>query len=71
MSTATGALPERISVSITVDGTTVTGFLHSNAAAASLRAQLPLELSFEDYGNQEKIARDSGRHRHHPVRLVG
>lgn len=57
MSTPTSALPTKISVSITVDGTTVTGFLLSNAAAASLLAQLPLQLSFKDYGSQEKIAR--------------
>jgi hypothetical protein len=34
----------------------VSGVLHNNAATASLLAQLPLELSFEDYGGQEKIA---------------
>ena len=44
------------SISITVNGKTVTGFLQNNAATASLLAQLPLELSFEDYGGQEKVA---------------
>ena len=44
-------------ITLTVDGTTVvTGVLQNNAAAASLLAQLPLELSFEDFGAQEKIA---------------
>ncbi|WP_291046867.1 cyclophilin-like fold protein [Herbiconiux sp.] len=46
-----------ITIRITVNGTTVDGVLQSSAASASLLAQLPLELSFEDFGGQEKIAR--------------
>ena len=44
------------SISITVNGLIVTGFLQNNAATASLLSQLPLELSFADYGGREKIA---------------
>ena len=44
-------------ISITVNETTVRGVLQDSAATASLLAQLPLELSFEDFGGQEKIAR--------------
>ena len=43
-------------ITITVNGTTITGVLQASAATASLLAQLPLELSFEDFGGQEKIA---------------
>lgn len=43
-------------ITLTVGGTTVTGTLGDNAAAASLIAQLPLELDFVDFGGQEKIA---------------
>ena len=44
------------SVLITFGGTTVRGSLQDNAATASLLAQLPLQLSFSDFGGQEKIA---------------
>jgi hypothetical protein len=44
------------SITITVNDTTVTGVLQASAATTSLLAQLPLELSFEDFGGQEKIA---------------
>nr|WP_254069336.1 cyclophilin-like fold protein [Herbiconiux sp. VKM Ac-2851] len=44
-------------LTITVDGTTVTAVLRDSAATASLVAQLPLDLEFEDFGGQEKIAR--------------
>jgi hypothetical protein len=56
------ALPEEAPVStdrsvlITFGGTSVRGSLHDNAATASLLAQLPLQLSFSDFGGQEKIA---------------
>jgi hypothetical protein len=43
-------------VTIDIDGETVTGTLSSNATARSLIGQLPLTLSFRDYGGQEKIA---------------
>ncbi|MFJ6156711.1 cyclophilin-like fold protein [Pseudarthrobacter sp. NPDC092184] len=43
-------------VTIDIDGETVTGTLSGNATARSLIAQLPLTLSFRDYGGQEKIA---------------
>ena len=54
--TPEAAVSETI-ITITVDGTSVMGVLHASPATASLLAQLPLELSFEDFGNQEKIAR--------------
>lgn len=44
------------SITIDFDGGTVTGTLSSNATARSLIGQLPLTLSFRDYGGQEKIA---------------
>lgn len=40
----------------TFGDTTVAGTLWNNAASASLIAQMPLELSFSDFGGQEKIA---------------
>jgi len=43
-------------ITITLDETTITANLHASAATSSLLAQLPLELSFEDFGGQEKIA---------------
>ncbi|MCS5721717.1 cyclophilin-like fold protein [Herbiconiux sp. CPCC 203407] len=43
-------------ITVTVNGSTVTGTLVESAATASLVAQLPLELSFTDFGGQEKIA---------------
>lgn len=49
-------MPSHTSIVITVNGTAVTGALENTPAAASLVAQLPLELSFADYGGQEKIA---------------
>lgn len=39
-----------------VDGQNITGELDDSATAASLIAQLPLALTFRDYGGQEKIA---------------
>ena len=44
-------------ITITVNETTITGVLQASAATTSLLTQLPLELSFEDFGGQEKIAR--------------
>lgn len=49
-------MPSETTITLTVNGTTVTGVLNDNAASASLLAQMPLELSFADYGGQEKIA---------------
>ncbi|MBA4102490.1 MAG: hypothetical protein C0488_09695 [Arthrobacter sp.] len=43
-------------MTIDIDGGTVTGALSSNATARSLIQQLPLTLSFRDYGGQEKIS---------------
>lgn len=43
-------------ITISIDGAPVKAVLQNSAATASLVAQLPLELSFEDYGGQEKIA---------------
>ncbi|MDR6793626.1 hypothetical protein J2X12_003095 [Pseudarthrobacter oxydans] len=53
-SAATAA--ETTPITIDIDGGTVTGALSSNATARSLIQQLPLTLSFRDYGGQEKIA---------------
>jgi len=47
---------ENTPVTIDIDGETVTGTLSGNATARSLIGQLPLTLSFRDYGRQEKIA---------------
>lgn len=47
---------ESTPITIRIDGETVTGTLSGNAAAHSLIEQLPLTLSFSDYGRQEKIA---------------
>ena len=49
-------MPTETNITISVNGTSLTGVLQNNAASASLLAQLPLELSFEDYSGQEKIA---------------
>ncbi|MEW1985905.1 cyclophilin-like fold protein [Pseudarthrobacter oxydans] len=54
LSAATAA--ETTPITIDIDGGTVTGALSSNATARSLIQQLPLTLSFRDYGGQEKIA---------------
>jgi hypothetical protein len=43
-------------ITITMGDTTVRGTLEANATTADLIAQLPLDLSFEDFGGQEKIA---------------
>jgi len=43
-------------ITIDIGGRTATGTLSSNATARSLIGQLPLTLSFRDYGGQEKIA---------------
>jgi hypothetical protein len=43
-------------ITIDIGGETVTGTLSGNATARSLIGQLPLTLSFRDYGGQEKIA---------------
>ena len=43
-------------ITIQIDGETVTGTLSGNTAARSLFEQLPLTLSFDDYGGKEKIA---------------
>ncbi|WP_104139013.1 cyclophilin-like fold protein [Arthrobacter sp. ZGTC131] len=43
-------------ISISFVGATVTGTLSGNATARSLIDQLPLTLSFSDYGGQEKLA---------------
>lgn len=51
-SPATHATP----ITIDIAGETVTGTLSDNAAARSLIAQLPLTLTFTDYGGHEKIA---------------
>jgi hypothetical protein len=54
MSTPSAA--EGTSITFDIEGSTVTGTLSDNTAARSLIDQLPLELSFTDYGGQEKIA---------------
>ena len=49
-------MPAAIPIVITFDDITVEGSLHPSSTATSLLAQLPLELSFTDFGGQEKIA---------------
>lgn len=44
-------------ITLRIDGGTVTGALAGNATARSLVEQLPVTLSFSDYGGQEKLAR--------------
>lgn len=44
------------SITIAIEGRTLSGSLLENAPASVLVAQLPLTLSFSDYGGQEKIA---------------
>ncbi len=48
----TSAIP----LTITLDDRSIRGMLHPSAATTSLLAQLPLELSFDDFGGQEKLA---------------
>jgi hypothetical protein len=49
-------IPTTTPIRITAGGSIVRGTLQNNAATAFLLAQLPLELSFSDFGGQEKIA---------------
>lgn len=44
-------------ITIEIEGEAVTGTLVDNAAARQLMGQLPLTLSFTDFGGQEKIAK--------------
>ncbi len=53
---AAAASSQLAPITIQIDGETVTGTLSGNAAARSLIEQLPLTLSFSDYGGKEKIA---------------
>lgn len=53
---SSAAAADSTPITIDVGGETVTGTLSSNATARSLIGQLPLTLSFRDYGGQEKIA---------------
>jgi hypothetical protein len=53
---SSAAAADSTSITIDIDGETVAGTLSSNATARSLNGQLPLTLSFRDYGGQEKIA---------------
>ncbi len=46
----------RISLGGALDGTVLTVHLDDNAATRSLLAQLPLEVTFSDYGGQELTA---------------
>jgi hypothetical protein len=48
--------PHGTPITINTGGETVTGTLFDSTAARSLIAQLPLTLTFTDYGGQEKIA---------------
>ena len=50
-------MPAATPIVIEVDGQHIVGQLDATATAASLIAQLPLTLSFRDFGGQEKIAR--------------
>ncbi|SIT83424.1 cyclophilin-like fold protein [Microbacterium sp. RU33B] len=53
-----GAAMPQTTTRITIDigGSEIVGTLDASTIAASIAAQLPLTLSFEDYGGQEKIA---------------
>ena len=53
---SSAAAADSTPITIDVGDETVTGTLSSNATARSLIQQLPLTLSFRDYGGQEKIA---------------
>jgi hypothetical protein len=53
---AAAASSQLAPITIQIDGEIVTGTLSGNAAARSLIEQLPLTLSFGDYGGKEKIA---------------
>jgi hypothetical protein len=54
MSTKTAS--ETTPITIRIGDETITGTLSGNATARSLIRQLPLKLSFTDYGGQEKLA---------------
>ena len=53
---SSAAVADSTPITIQIDGETVTGTLSSNATARTLIGQLPLTISFRDYGGQEKIA---------------
>jgi hypothetical protein len=48
--------PENTPITMRIGDETITGTLSGNATARSLIRQLPLKLSFTDYGGQEKLA---------------
>jgi hypothetical protein len=48
--------PENTPITMRIGDETITGTLSGNATARSLIRQLPLKLSFTDYGRQEKLA---------------
>ena len=51
------AVPQTVTpITIDIGGSAFVGPLDASTIAASFAAQLPLTLSFEDYGGQEKIA---------------
>ncbi|PPG28795.1 hypothetical protein C5E10_12995 [Pseudoclavibacter sp. RFBG4] len=49
-------MPTTTNITISMGDVTVRGVLNESATSADLLTQLPLELSFEDFGGQEKIA---------------
>lgn len=49
-------MPIATPIIIEIDGQDIVGQLGASATAASFIAQLPLTLSFRDFGGQEKLA---------------
>ncbi|PYY55156.1 hypothetical protein DEJ17_13140 [Curtobacterium sp. MCSS17_011] len=54
---ATPTEADPVHITIELDGETLTGRLTGSATARALAAQLPVTLTFADYGGQEQIAR--------------
>ena len=48
--------PTDMRIRLTFDGRTMTATLYDNPSARDLATLLPLDLTIEDYGNNEKIA---------------
>jgi hypothetical protein len=48
--------PTDVRIKLTFDGRTMTATLYDNPSARDLATLLPLDLTIDDYGNNEKIA---------------
>jgi hypothetical protein len=69
-----GGASDGTAIRITVGDTELTGWLHDNATARDLAAQLPLTLTFRDHTNVEKttplpreLSLDGAPERHDPA----